>query len=272
MRCTLPSCLAVAVALGGCNAYYAPPVRAFQYGAPARLEAGRVEVGGTAGGFAIPDIGGPHVGVGITDAVAIEAGGNFWLDAGRQSWAMGWLGPRFSYAPHRERRVHFIGDLELGAGVGVGGVRDSNSSLSDHCMDCDGRSGLDRLAGGGYGGIGLGVQIAWVSLYARARVEMSTADNVPTTVWPSASVGAEFNYRKKFAVTIGGGYIGYVNGSDHIDAWFYQLGAVMFFDAWKPRRAPERSIAPTVTPPRPLPVAPAPDDCRCDDDGDGDDA
>ncbi len=250
---------AALVASGGCNTYYAPPIRAVQYGAPARLEAGRVEVGGTAGGFLLPDVGGPHIGVGIRDWVALEAGGNLALDYVKDSWALAWLGPRFSYAPHRERRVHLISDLELGVGVGVGGVRDSNAPPSKDCTDCDGRSGWDRIASGGYAGVGIGAQIAWFSVYARTRLEASTATNVPTTLWPSASVGIEFNVHKRAAITLGGGYIGYVNRSDQAHAWFYQLGVTLFFDAFVARR-PSAAAAPTPepTPPRPTMAPPRP--------------
>lgn len=240
----------------GCNTYFAPPIRAVQYGAPARLEEGRIEVGGTAGGFAIPDVGGPHLGVGIRDWLALEVGGNLALGYGRDSWALAYLGPRFSYAPHRAQRVHLISDLELGVGVGVGGVRDSNATPSPDCH-CDGLAGFDRIASGGYAGIGIGAQISWFSIYARTRVEASTATNVPTTVWPSASVGIEFNFRKRAALTLGGGYIGYVNSVDKIHAWFYQIGITAFFDAFGPRR---HSVAPAATPtplrPVVLPVQP----------------
>ena len=258
MRLAIITWLAT-VGAAGCNLYYAPPIRAVQYGAPARLEEGRVEVGGTAGGLFLPDVGGPHLAVGVRDWVALEAGGNFFLDAGRQSWAMGFVGPRFSYAPHRAERVHFISDLELGVGAGVGGVRDSNSPVTKDCPQCDGRTGYDRVAGGAYGGIGLGLQIAWFSVYARTRLEESSATNVPTTLWPSASLGIEFNVKKRVALTLAGGYIGYTNAQDTEHVWFYQMGLTVFFDAFG--RAHHASATnPRPTPPRPpAPPPPAPE-------------
>ncbi len=270
MRHALTTSLAVAVGLSGCNAYYAPPLRAVQYGAPARLEEGRVEVGASAGGLIVPDVVSPQIGVGIRDWVAIEAGGNFTADVGRQGWALGFIGPRFSYAPHRERRIHLISDFELGVGAGVGGVRDSNAAPSRDCQDCDGLSGYDRVAGGGYVGFGVGAQIAWFSLYGRARLETTTATNVPTTAWPTLSVGMEFNLRKVAALTLAGGYIGYVNAIDRASAWFYQVGVTFFIDAFARRHAPVPP--PTVTPPRPVlppPAVTAPPPCApcpgCDD-------
>lgn len=248
--------LAVALALSaGCDPYYAPPLRAVQYGAPARLEQGRVEVGVSAGGLAVPDVISPHLGVGLRDWVAIEAGGNFTADFGRQAWALGFVGPRFSYAPHRERRFHFISDLELGVGGGVGGVRHGNEPQSRECPACDGLTSYDRVAGGGYAGVGLGAQIAWFSLFARGRIEATTATNVPATAWPSASVGMELNVRKRAALTVAGGYIGYFNAHDFANAWFYQLGVTFFIDAFSRHR---EAVAPSVTPPRPVPAPPPP--------------
>ena len=258
-------------AAAACNPTFAPPLRAVQYGAPARLTEGRVEIGATAGGFAIPDVLSPHVGVGIRDWVALEVGGNFWVeDSRRYSWAMGFIGPRFSYAPHRERRVHLISDLELGVGAGLGGVRDGNDAPSGECRDCDGRSALDRTAGGGYVGGGIGAQISWFSLYGRARVEVTTAENVPTTTWPTASVGAEFNIHKRAALTLAAGYIGYINTSDQVHGWFYQMGVTFFIDASarhhdSPPPAPVTSPRPVIAPPPPPAYAPPPP-CDCDDD------
>jgi len=225
--------------LGGCNATYAPPIRGFQYGAPARLTEGRVEIGGTAGGLVVPDVGGPHVAVGLRDWVALEAGGNFLLLGGGQ-WAMGFAGPRFSFAPHRYRPVHLIADLELGLGAGVGGILQGGDAPSDQCPQCDERKWTDRVAWGGYQGFGLGAQIHWFSIYMRAHLEESTATNIPTTLWPSVSVGLEANIKKRAAITIGGGYLGYTNTQDHANAWFYQIGVTVFVDAFSrhEKRAP----------------------------------
>jgi hypothetical protein len=246
------------VAVAGCDPYYAPPLRAVQYGAPARLEEGRVEVALDAAGLIAPDVLSPHLGVGIRDWVALEVGGNVAAYGGKQAWALGFVGPRFSWAPHRERRIHLIGDLELGVGAGVGGVRDGNEPTNE-CDACDGLIGYDRVAGGAYGGVGIGAQIAWLSLYGRARVEATTATNVPATLWPSLSLGLEANVHKRVALTLAGGYIGYANTQDHVHAWFYQLGVTLFIDAFARHPA---VAAPAPTPPRPPPP------CDCDDDDD----
>jgi hypothetical protein len=245
---------AVVVATG-CDPTYAPPIRAVQYGAPARLTEGRVEIGATAAGLAVPNDFSPHLAVGVRDWLALEAGGNALLGAGRNGWALGFVGSRFSMAPNRERRTHFIGDLELGAGAGVGGVLTGNATLSPGCR-CDGLSGFDRVAGGGYAGFGIGAQIAWFSIYTRTRFEVSAATNVPVTVWPSTSIGLEANLRKRAAITLGGGYLGYANAVDHIHAWFWQIGVTFMFDAFAPLRRGPSAVRPP-TPPRPTPP-PAP--------------
>jgi len=225
-RATLILC-----AVAGCNPTYAPPVRAFQYGAPARLTEGRVEIGGTVGGLAVPNVGGPHIAIGIRDWVAVEAGANLQLLG--EGWAMGFVGPRFSWAPHRKNPIHLITDLELGVGAGVGGELNGGAVPgSRDCPPCDSLKWSDRFAWGGYQGIGFGEQIHWFSIYARVRVEESTATHLPTTLWPSVSLGLEANIRKRAAITIAGGYMGYTNSVDHVNGWFYQVGVALFFDAF----------------------------------------
>jgi hypothetical protein len=243
------------VVAAGCDPTYAPPIRAVQYGAPARLTEGRVEIGAAAGGLAVPQVVGPHVAVGVRDWLAIEAGANALVPPDRRhGWAMGFVGPRFSMARHRERRIHFIGDLELGAGAGVGGVLHGNDGPTRDCAVCDGRSAFDRVAGGGYAGAGVGAQIAWFSIYGRTRFEVSAATNVPVTVWPSVSIGLEANLRKHAALTVGGGYLGYANAVESAHAWFYQIGVTLFFDAFAPHR---HAVRPPPPPPR-LTPPPAP--------------
>ena len=100
-------------------------------------------------------------------------------------------------------------------------------------------------------------------------MEATTATNVPATVWPSASVGIEFNVRKRAAISLGGGYIGYFNALDKAQLWFYQLGVSLFFDAF-PRHGHR---APATAPPT-APIdddEPPPADGHCVDDDDGPD-
>jgi hypothetical protein len=253
--------LVTLILVAGCSPTFAPPIRAYQYGAPARLTEGRVEVGATAGGLAVPDVGGPHVAVGLRDWVALEAGGNFQLlGDGQDRWAMGFVGPRFSWAPNRRAPAHFISDLELGLGAGVGGsLEDSAAPQSSDCPRCDGLQWSDRIAFGGYQGFGIGGQIHWFSIYLRARVEESTATHIPTTIWPSASLGLEANIHQRAAITVGGGFMGYFNSEERIPGWFYQIGVTVFVDAFRRHDAPAAVEPPPPPPPLPPPAPPVED-------------
>ena len=90
-------------------------------------------------------------------------------------------------------------------------------------------------------------------------MEVTTATHIPTTAWPSASVGLELNIRKVAAITLAGGYLGYTNSADTEHGWFYQLGVVGFIDAFGPHHARAAAThAPEPTPPRPTPPPPPP--------------
>ncbi len=217
----------------GCDATYAPPVRAAAYGAPGRLDQGRVEFSASAGGVAVPQVVVAHVGYGVTDWFAVEAGANIAPGA----WYTGFVGPRFSWVPHREDPFHFVSDFEAGFGGGVGGSLLDNAAPSKDCPDCDGRAFSDRAAYGGYQGLGLGYKMRWFTLFTRVRVEESIANNVPITVWPSAMVGLEFDVKRIVSFTVGGGYMGYHDSKDAVDGWFYQFGLTVFLDTDKRHRA-----------------------------------
>jgi hypothetical protein len=238
----------------GCSPTFAPPVRGFMYGAPARLEQGRVELGGTIGGLTEPINGGPHLAIGLRDWVALEVGGNLMLAVPDQDkWAMGFVGTRFSYAPRREAWAHFIGDLELGLGAGIGGELGGNAAPGKDCTYCDGLKATDRTAYGGYEGFGVGARIGWFSIFGRLRFDESAATNVPATLWTSASLGLEAMIRRRVALGVGGGYTGFTNSRDTENGWFYQASVTVFLDAFTPRPA---APAPEATPPRPPPAPP----------------
>lgn len=227
------SLVLLAAGLCACNPVYAPLIRAAQYGAPGRLQGGRAEVGVTAGGLGVPNDLVPHVGFGIRDWVALEFGGNYLPG----DWATGWGGPRFTCVPHPEKPIHFALDGEFGLGGGRGGnLHDNHYSESEDCDGgCDGRQWQDRIAFGGYGGIGVGVHIHWFSLYARGRVEVSRATGIPVTYWPSVSGGMEFDIARIVQLSAGGGYLGYYNDSDRASGFFYQVGLNVQFDTVKPK-------------------------------------
>ena len=236
-----------------CNPTFAPPVRAIHYGAPGRLQSGQLEVGGSAGGFSVPTVGGPQIGYAIRDWVAIEAGGNLALVSEQQNWTMGYLGPRFTYTPHRGRANRLILDLELGAGAGIGGTINGNVCSTNSTraggsagtpMPCtatsptqgaipllwDGRQWSDRFAYGGYQGVGLGGRFHFFSLFVRARIEESAAQGVPLTLWPSVMGGFEFDAYHRFIIGGSVGYLGYFNQVESNSGVVYQINLAALFN------------------------------------------
>lgn len=235
MRCAQPiratGWIAIAALLFGCNPVYAPPVRATHAGAPARLEAERMEIGGAAAGLSNPMAGGPHVAVGLEDWLSLEAGGNFNFFA--QGWALGWLGARLTRPPEYE--VDWVGDLELGGGLGVGGA----SCASGECGTWS-----EILAGGGYGGFGVGIRADVATVYVRSRLEVSAARDIPVTFWPTAMLGVDFLIERVFAFGAGGGYLGLGNEHEWYHGYFYQLQVAILFDLPSQPEEPSPPINP----------------------------
>jgi hypothetical protein len=221
--------VSITLLFAGCNPTYAPAIRAAHYGAPGHLDQGQVELGATAGGVALPLTGGPNIAIGLRDWATIEFGGNLSTEG---QWAMGYVGSRFSASEHRDRPYHLLFDAEAGVGGGGGGDCHTRDSKTQESRPCD-QLGLGRLAFGGYQGFGFGYQFNWFSLYGRMRLEESKATNVPTTIWPSAMLGMEFNIKRRAAINLGGGFMAYHNDAQDQVGWFYQVGVSFFFDAFK---------------------------------------
>ncbi len=205
----------IAVCASACNPVYAPPIRGAAYGAPSRLEGGRVEIGGAAIGPASPWAGGPHVAVGVDDALSMEVGGNFSAYGG--GWALGWLGLRLTRAP--EDTIDFVGDLELGGGAGVGGANGESTV-----------PWTERGAGGGYVGLGAGVHAEDGALYLRGRLEVSAADRVPVTLWWTALLGLDFTLERVVALGFAVGFAGYHNDRDSAAGFVWQVQTAVLFD------------------------------------------
>lgn len=214
-------CTAVAVAVtcsSGCASTYAAPIRAAHAGAPARVAARKLEIGGSAGGLTLPVAGGPHVAVGLEDWASLEVGGNF-AAIGPAAWALGWAGGRLTRAP--SERVDWAADLEAGLGAGVGGADCAASPCGDPWT---------LAAGGGYAGFGVGLRADWLSVYVRGRLEMSAARQVGLTLWPTAMAGLDIAIEGT-VLGVGGGYVGAVpehGPSFHV--WFYQLQVAVQLD------------------------------------------
>jgi hypothetical protein len=214
--------LALVVALAGCNPVYAPPLRGTQYGVPGRLDGDHHEVNLTSGGvYSPPLVVNPSAGFAINRWVAIELGGN--LAVVGDKFALGWVGPRFTWQPRRGNKVRFVADLESGVGAGVGGVDDS--CVGPHACP----NAFGRLAYGGYQGFGFGFRAGWFGLAIRARLEETITDGIPLTLWPSVSGHIETAIGRNVALYSGGGYIGYYNRISMFAGFFYQFGMAVLF-------------------------------------------
>lgn len=137
--------------------------------------------------------GGPMIGYGVTDAVAIEAGG----EAGSLPRAIGYVGVRYTPLRPEGRDFALTLDLEGGAGAGVGG----NGCESDDQNCSDWR----RPAGGGYVGIGVGGKIKWFSPYFRLRTQASVAEGIPITSLTTAGAGMQFSIARLAHIYVGTG-------------------------------------------------------------------
>lgn len=238
-------CLAAAVAafvVAGCNPTFAPPVRSANYGPPGRLRAGEAEVGGA---MTIPFVtGGPYFGLAVLDQLSVEVGGEFAAIAGNEEgesgWGLGWLGLRGTLPYDAGDGFRLAVDLEAGGGLGVGGSLCDNAHHSGDEWDTecpvgeqwDGVNWANRLAGGGYVGLGLGLTWDWFSTYLRTRHQFTKAENIPLTYWYTVSLGVDFLILDRFNIYASYGLAGYQNDYDEEPAWPFlgEIGMALKFD------------------------------------------
>ncbi len=223
---------ALCMTAAGCYSTYAPPLQGAHAGAPARVSEGDVAVGAAVTGIAAAAIGGPSLSYGVRDWVAMEAGGNI----SHGSWGMGWVGPRFTYAPRRYAKNYFAADLHLATGAGWGGERCGNPQSESlprpataDCVDADGRSSLDRIAGGGALGVGAAGHFSFFSVYGRVRSQLTAATHVPATYWGSGGAGVQFRIAHSVDLYAQGTAGGYVNRYDDGRFYLYELGVAVRF-------------------------------------------
>ena len=215
---------AAALAAVGCAPTYAPPVRSPHAGAPARAREGDVVLGGAALGHlsGAPRIGGPTVGIGLRDWVALEGG----ADIFRDEWVMGWAGARFTHAPNRYARHHYAGDLETGLGLGFGGQLCGNDR-DGACEETDDRSAYDRFAGGALLGLGVSGHFAFFSVFARTRLQLTRAQGIPPTLWAALGPGLQFRVAETVDLYTQVTYGGYVNSIDATSGLFWEFGVAI---------------------------------------------
>lgn len=216
---TLRHCILTATALTSA-CVMGPPIRTGHYGAPGRMEAGMVEANAGATWSGLEISGGPMLGYGITDAVAVEAG----AEAGSSERAIGYAGVRYTPLRPEGRDFAFTLDLESGVGAGVGGSDfNCDPQVDETCV-----SGWQRTAGGGYLGIGIGGKIKWFSPWLRVRTQASVAEGIPITSLTTAGVGVQFSIARLAHIYLGTGAYVLVNQYNSFWGWAYLDGGLSF--------------------------------------------
>ena len=202
----LPFVLSVVFAMllvHGCAATYAPPVRVNHYGAPAEPKAGQMELLAAAQAVVIPYGGHGSFNYAFTDKLQLELG----VDGFAERFMMGHVGVR--YVPLNGRfksKINFTLDLEAGVGVGAGGDKDCVHDDEDcTAARTDELRWNERLAGGGHVGTGFGMNISWFDLFARARIQLTGATNVPPTLWYSTVGGLQATIKERAKLYVAGG-------------------------------------------------------------------
>lgn len=233
----------------GCGAVYAPPARVHQSGAPAKFKARQMEV--EAAGTITSESGSLHGGLDYapTDWVQLEAGANGTFGSFGEKFALGYLGARFApYSIEKQTtKVKLLLDIETGAALGSGGNCDPwGPDRTGRVLACetDELRWHERIAGGGYAGFGIGMNIKWFDLYARNRFQITTAKKIPTTIWYSAMGGTQFTIANTVKLYAGFGVGLYHNEVDDFHDFIGEAGLSVYFDT-APRSKDATDTEPT---------------------------
>ena len=90
----------------------------------------------------------------------------------------------------------------------------------------------DRVAGGGYFGLGAGFTWSWFSLFARWRVQLTDAADVPETLWLTAVAGVAFELDFGLRIDVSGGWARFTNLASEVDGGAVEAGLSYEFDAF----------------------------------------
>lgn len=162
--------------------------------------------------------GGPMVGYGVTDAIAVEGG----AEVGGNQRAIGYAGIRYTPLRPEGRSFAFTLDLEGGAGAGVGGRRCDAEGCESPAQN------WRRPAGGGYFGIGIGGKIKWFSPWLRLRTQASIAEGVPITSLTTMGGGVQFSIASLAHIYLGTGAYFLANQNITFWGWGYIDGGLSF--------------------------------------------
>jgi len=116
-----------------------------------------------------------------------------------------------------------VGDLELGAGVGLGGRVAGDVSMATVWTT--------RQAYGLYEGLGVGLRWRWLGGYLRGRIDASGNTSAPPSLWPTLMAGLEARAGRDVVFGVGGGLGGvWAEGQGWVGFWFYQAHFALLFD------------------------------------------
>lgn len=179
-------------------------------------------VGGAAAAATMTDVpryGGPMLTYGLRDWVSVEGGADF----GDDFWRTGWGGARFTFDPRPAAKYRFAGDLESALGFGWGGAFCGD----DDCEGDDGLSPYERKAGGGLLGTGVAGHFSFFAVFARARAQLTKADNVPPTLWGTIGGGIQFRIADRVDLYNQYSFAGYTNRVDQLYGAVYEIGVAV---------------------------------------------
>jgi len=188
--------MAVALWVGGCAGVQTPPVRGLPAQMPGLVSNRQMELGASIGGWPAPMLV-PYAGLQLTDAFGLEAGLN---GSATPLWLAWWAGARVTLEKGLGIASKMYTDVEVGGGMS-----------------------------GFYGGLGVGLRLAYFGLYGRARGEWAVSDLVGT-LSTSCVLGAEMRVAHHLVVWLAGGYVGRWTAPVLQNGAMYQAGIRYFFD------------------------------------------
>ncbi len=162
---------------------------------------------------------GGRVRIGVHDKVSVEATGQ----GVPSTFAMGGLGVRDTPYDPKEKKIRAAFDLDTSVAAGVGGQRCSASGGQEICAP---PIAMERPAGGGWFGAGVAGHFYFFSLFARARVQVTAAEQIAPTFWWRVSGGFQFDILKRAYIYLSTSAFGYVRGQEHNQSWMPVEGGV----------------------------------------------
>jgi hypothetical protein len=203
-----PACLVVAIVLGACSPTFAPPVRTGIGSVPnpsGDSPAATVVAWGGQGKGHIRMV---HR---LSDELDVESTVVSNIDRDNPAQRFFLAGP--GLIGHMPTAWSWLQSAwVVGFAVGCGGAR-------------DGVGGCNRAAGGTHIGLDLGSALFWgFHLYLAQRLQVSFAENVPTTLWGLHAVGLQWDASPRWFLSLEVARWWYKNRAENEDAAIANLG------------------------------------------------